>query len=106
MPVLRAVVGVQRIDTIAGRSHIGHVVGATCDAYVGNDQRLRIHLVVYGNLEQKTELVHVDVRRRQRGFAQVLPCSTEVIVLGNNTDLGMPDDSGQENQKNKRKQKS
>jgi hypothetical protein len=65
-------------------------VGATADADVRYHQRLRVNLVVYRNFEQQSELVRVHIRRRQRGFTQVLSSSTEVIVLGDNINLGLP----------------
>ena len=88
MPVLGPVIGIEGIDTIVRRRHVDRIVRAAANAGVRHHQRLCVDLVINRDLEQQAELGSVYIGRRQYGFIQVLPGSPEVIVLGDNTDLG------------------
>jgi hypothetical protein len=73
-------------------------VNTTTNTQVRNDQRLGIHLVIGRGPKQQAKLIGVDVRGRQRSFIQVLPSSTEIIVLSGHAYLGLPSRSYQESQ--------
>ncbi len=88
MPVLGPAIGIQGVNTIVRRRHVDHIVRAAANTDVRHHQRLCVDLVINRDLEQQAELGSVDVAWRQYGFVQVLPGSPEIIMLGDNTNLG------------------
>jgi hypothetical protein len=106
VPVLRAGIRVERVDTVIGGGNIHHVVRSTGNADVRYHQRLGVDLVVERTLEQQTKLVDIHVRRRQNRFAQILPSATKIVVLRDDADLGSSVDGGYVRQEKEDKHKS
>ena len=80
LPVQSAVVSIVGIQRVVDRGDIDDVMVAGADGDMAHDQRLGIHLVVYGQHEHRAELLHVDVAGGQRGFV-VVPAGPGVVVV-------------------------
>jgi len=91
----RAGIGVQRIDRVAFGSDIDDVVDAlTGDGLPGQDQRLRIDLIV-----ERSETRHLEGQAtsaltqhrvgRQNRLRRVPACAVIVVMIGRDVDLGL-----------------
>jgi len=80
----RAGIGVDGINRVVAGDDIYDVVESlviSCrDGNVRDQERLRIHLIVYGHSRQQAELRGVHVRGRESGFS-IVPARAVVVIV-------------------------
>src|SRR5207248_4632078 len=83
----RGAIGIERVDLVVHRDDVHHVAQRSLYIDSGQVQRLRVYGPVYGVRIQFAELIHIDVRGRQRRLAEVRSSSWTVIAARDNVDL-------------------
>jgi hypothetical protein len=67
------------------------------DRHSGQIKRLSVDLAVDGITEELAELRGTDVGRSQLSLVQILARPRQVVVIGNDADLAIPQQGAQEN---------
>ncbi len=85
------IVGVEGVDAVVDGGDEDEVVGSAVERDVGDDEGLRVDLVVDGELVEEAEGSDRDVGWGEEGLVGVGSGAGVVVVLGEDVDLGVGD---------------